>query len=254
MIPYGIDVSHHQNPTLATWELYGAGAGFCIARTSYGRFADELVMDHLTNARAVGMAVGIYHFFRISQPVWPQFETMRKQARLAGYGRPGDIVAALDIEGDVEPVKTPVAHEWAPKCEEFVELIRQEWGDCMVYITQRDFGMLGSPAWVLERPLWVAHYTTRPTPATPGDRPAVIWQHRVGPFVANGPGGIVKNQALLDQNRLLGELPLLQQKVPAADVERDDGVEDAIHEWVCAEQTNIHEIVDEERHAAMRES
>ena len=82
-----------------------------------------------------------------------------------------------------------------------------EFGEALVYLTQRDFARLGKPAWVLERPLWTAHYTTAAAPATPGNKPCAIWQRTVGPYNPDGPGGAIK-PLLLDQNVADGPLPL----------------------------------------------
>jgi hypothetical protein len=60
---------------------------------------------------------------------------------------------------------------------------------------------------VLERPLWVAHYTQASKPATPGNKPYAIWQRTVGPYNPDGPGGAIKPM-LLDQNVSDGPLPM----------------------------------------------
>jgi hypothetical protein len=86
-------------------------------------------------------------------------------------------------------------------------------GEAMAYVTQRDFGRLGKPEWLLERPLWEAHYTAAPAPATPGNKPWRIWQYRVGPYLPGGPGGAFAPM-LLDQNIADEPLPVCS-RVPA---------------------------------------
>jgi hypothetical protein len=116
----------------------------------------------------------------------------------------GDIIPALDIEDDLTAKLDP---SWSEKASAVIDGLMIEFGDAMVYITQRDFGRLGKPAWVLDRPLWVAHYTNAAAPATPGDKPFTIWQRRVGPFAPDGLGGAIKPM-LLDQNVCDVALPL----------------------------------------------
>jgi lysozyme len=205
---FGIDVSHHQSPAAQPWEKYAAGASFCICRTTYGTMRDRQVGEHMRRARAVGLQVGVYHFYRPTQPVPDQLAAFRAAASAAKYS-PGDIIPALDVERD--PLPKPgidVGPKWQEGVLAMLEAMIADFGDAMVYITQREFGMLGKPAWLLERPIWVAHYTGAAKPATPGNKAPLIWQHRVGPFDPNGPGGYDKANPLLDQNRAVGPLPL----------------------------------------------
>jgi hypothetical protein len=153
---------------------------------------------------------------------WDQLRAVAELVKLTD----GDLVPALDIELDPLPKPgSPVSKSWAPKCEELVGRIVETFGDALVYITQREFGLLGSPKWVLKRPLWVAHYTSAAQPLTPGNLPATIWQHRVGPFDPQGPGGYSKQHPDLDHNRGLKALPLIGQ-LPDAGLDdlRDAGV------------------------------
>lgn len=217
---YGIDVSHWQSPASLPWEKIAAGASFCICRTTYGTTRDRAVAEHMRRARAVGLQVGVYHFFRPSQPVADQLATFRAAAAAAKY-QPGDIIPALDVEADPVPKPgTPVSPGWQEGVRWMLDVMVSEFGDAMVYITQREFGMLGKPAWLLERPLWVANYTGAKAPATPGNMPWLLWQHRVGPFQANGPGGYDKARPLLDQNRASGALPMAK-RVPWALIQPD---------------------------------
>ncbi|RYZ01430.1 MAG: hypothetical protein EOO73_35625 [Myxococcales bacterium] len=210
MATFGIDLSHHQRAASQPWDKFEGKVDFVICRAAYGGLMrDREVIEHMRRARAIGAKVGLYQFFRPSQSVDRHWDELRAVADLVKLGE-GDIVPALDIEHD--PMPKPgqdVAPSWSPQCEELVSRIVQGFGDALVYITQREWRMLGKPQWLLERPLWVAHYTDRPTPATPNDAPATIWQHRVAPFDPHGPGGFDKKHPVLDQNRGLRDLPLI---------------------------------------------
>lgn len=248
MKPYGVDVSHHQAPASLPWAKFAESSGFCICRGSYGTMKDRVTAEHVKRARAAGLKVGLYHFFRPSQSVMDQLAVFRAQLQLAGIG-PGDIVPAIDVEADPFPKLTAVSPAWQGSVLQFVDQMVAEFGDCMVYITQREFGQLGAPAWLLTRPLWVAHYTGAAKPATPGNKPATIWQHRVAPYDPSGPGGYDKVSPVLDQNRLLGTLPLIADVVHVERVAlepsapppeaHDDGLEEALDRLYTSTQDDL---------------
>jgi len=201
---YAIDISHHQGKL--PWEKIAQSSKYCICRSTYGTMRDRRVEEHMRNAREHGIGVGVYHFYRSVQPVAQQLAVFRQVVSESGY-RIGDVVPALDIEADPLPKHTPVKPSWQASVKHFCDTMVREFGDCMIYITQREFVHLGSPEWILERPLWIAHYTASPRPATPGNREWTMWQHRVAPYDPNGPGGYSEKRPELDQNRVAVDLP-----------------------------------------------
>ena len=210
----GIDVSHYQStkaPGGMPWSLLAQTCRFAIVRATYGTFRDPSAVEHVRAARTVGMQIGLYHFFRVGQPITDQMAAFCAQALACGY-RVGDILPALDIEDD--PKVAQVSLSWDTAARAMADGLAANFGDVLLYITQRDFGRMGKPAWVLDRPLWTAHYTGAPKPATPGNKPCAIWQHRVGPYQADGQGGAFKPM-VLDQNRADSLLPLCT-RVPGA--------------------------------------
>lgn len=215
MTGYAIDVSHHQDPEALPWRRFEGHVDAVLVRACYGaELRDKHAHEHVRRARDIGAKVGLYMFFRNIHSVQKQFYLFRSVADSVGL-RESDIVPVIDIEHD--PIPKPgsdVSPSWSKPAQELCDRIRELYSDCMIYITQREWGMLGKPQWVLERPLWVAHYTHAVAPASPAGKPPVIWQHRVGPFVPNGPGGYDKSRPELDQNRILGPLPLITRKPP----------------------------------------
>jgi GH25 family lysozyme M1 (1,4-beta-N-acetylmuramidase) len=193
----GIDVSHFQRPEKLDYEGAAAEHAFLIARASYGEKPDATVVEHIRRARSVGLQVGAYHFFRQHQPLEAQLDTLLDQLEEAGIG-PGDIVPAIDLElndsGKDGPVDA-ILHN--TRGRELVELLSAHFGACMVYMSPGHYGAIGTPAWVLEHPVWVAHYGVD-APAWPWGA-WVMWQDRV----EAGHG-----MARLDFNRARGELPL----------------------------------------------
>lgn len=204
MLGYAIDVSHHQDPDALPWESFRGHVDAVMVRAAYGIRLDERARGHVQRARRIGAKVGLYLFFVHAQSESDQFVALQRAAESCGIGT-GDVVPALDIEDD----DGPVSPSWAPKCESIVEKIVDCFGDAIIYTTQRCFGMLGRPEWLLHRPLWVADWRDVSTPATPGGMPATLWQHRVGPFLPNGLAGYDKAHPELDQSRILQPLPLV---------------------------------------------
>lgn len=248
---YGIDLSHWQAPASLPWRQFEGTVDAVIVRATYGaELRDRSTAEHVRRAREIGAKVGLYTFFRPIHSVQKQVDLFRSVADAVGTVE-GDIVPALDIEADPFPAPgVPVAPAWSGPVYDFAERLRELYSDCIVYITQREWGQLGQPQWVLDRPLWVAHYTGASKPASPGDRTPFMWQHRVGPFVPNGPGGYDKAHPELDQNRILGPLPLIARKPSAATdvVEAQDSNDeswDELRERVALQQFDWHALLED---------
>jgi hypothetical protein len=213
MTRIALDLSHHQNPRTLPWDKFGKSVAAIIVRASYGaELRDREVVEHVRRARGINVFVGLYTFYRPHHPVQKQFDLFRSVADRVELGH-GDIVPCLDIEHDPLPKPgTPVSSAWAAPVQEYAQLLDEWFGaKCMPYITQREWGMLGKPSWILQedRPIWVAHYKTGDSPATPANRPWTLWQNYVGPFNPNPPGGYDKARPELDHNRINGDLPLI---------------------------------------------
>lgn len=198
-----IDVSHHQNPASLDWAgMRKAGCDGCIVRLTYGTVHDKRAAEHIKRARDAGMAIGAYHFARCSQGIGDQIDAFATAARLAGYGRPEDLIPTLDVEDDT--AARPITPANAEAFETMATLLDLGFGvkpSC--YITQRDWGRLGKPEFVLKLPLHVAHYAapSRIEPATPNGALWDIWQCSVRPFSIPVENGYDKERPLLDQNR-----------------------------------------------------
>lgn len=231
---FGLDLSHHQRSASVPWDELARVAKFAIVRLTYGTTRDREAAEHIRRARAVGLVVGAYHFFRPDQGTQEQLDAFRAAGTAADYGHHNDIVPALDFEDDT--AKRPITPADSPHAETLAHGLFMAFGVMpLVYITQRDWGRVGKPAWLLTHRLWVAHYAkpSRTEPATPDGRPWTMWQHRVGPIDPTGPSGYYE-PALYDQNRAR-ELPLLSTQVikpngvvsanGVADVDEDDATE-----------------------------
>lgn len=203
--------------------MRAAGCDGVIVRLTYGVAHDKRAAEHIKRARDAGMAVGAYHFARFVQPAGDQIDAFCMAARLAGYGKPEDLLPVLDVEDDTEA--RPIKPEHAPFFETCATLLELSFGHKpYCYITQRDWGRLNKPDWVLRHPLHVAHYAapSRIEPATPNGTDWCIWQNRVDDFAIPGPHGYDKNARLpLDQNRAK-RLHFLNGEVFTATLSRDE--------------------------------
>ncbi len=173
----GIDISHHQPPSLLRWDLLARDYAFCIARACYGTSADRHFARHIADARAAGLRVGAYMFFRQQQSVDAQLASFQAQMDLAHIAA-GDIVPALDLEYNDSGADGPVdaaAHN--AKGERIADVLATEYGDCLVYMSPSHYVTLGRPQWLERFSPWVAHYTAADEPSWPAYWPAwAVWQ------------------------------------------------------------------------------
>lgn len=204
----GIDLSHHQSPSGLPWDEIAQTCDFVMARATYGTSVDREVERHLSRARSLGKVVGLYHFFRASQPWEPQLEAFRTVAATVALG-PGDLIPALDIERD--PVPAPglgPSKEWSPTLRRFAEALARNFGGCLLYLTRADWAALGRPDWVRDHFLWAVHWRKQGEPRRPALEPAVpdgmhwtLHQYGVGRYDVAGGLQDARSPGVLDHDR-----------------------------------------------------
>jgi GH25 family lysozyme M1 (1,4-beta-N-acetylmuramidase) len=174
----GIDVSHHQDPHRIDYDAVAVEHRFVVARASYGVARDRHFSEHIRLARAAGLQVGAYHFFRQHQSTASQMSALLEQLEAAMI-RDGDIVPAVDLEYNESGKDGPVdAARHNSEGRELVELLSSKFGACLVYLSPAHYAAIERPLWVHEHPTWIAHHGVA-TPAWNGDW--AIWQDRVEP-------------------------------------------------------------------------
>jgi lysozyme len=198
----GVDVSKWQQPATTPYALLSRnGYSFVIARVAYGDRPDATFDDHVLRARSNGLAAGGYLFWRHEQDPEAQARAFRDTVSALDYG-PGWIVPALDLEWQLTGGKATAA-SMAPS-KRTAEMLREWYGDCLIYTTASFWTEIGKPEWWLDYPLWVAHYgVTETNVRTPGGKPWTIWQHASKPI-----DGLYA--AAIDQN-VARALPLVTQ-------------------------------------------
>lgn len=161
----GVDVSGWQVASKLNDALLGQDHRFLIARATYGTRPDKQFQAHVREARAAGLKVGAYHFYRQSQPVAAQLEAFLAALEQASFG-PGDIVPAIDLEtnqpnGDGKPNPNRFNEDGLAMALELESI----YGGSLVYFAPYFFHELGRPHWIVagagptgERHVWIADW------------------------------------------------------------------------------------------------
>jgi len=229
LILKGCDVSDWQSPSLVDWRSQDFG----IVKATDGKRPMKKTLAHVAEIRGAASPIphspgfadvytprscvlGLYHFLRADSPVQEQFEAFNKVAADASLLN-GDLLPCIDIEDypGYSLDRDPQGH--SERAREFAMLCREAFGGAILYIKAHDWRRLGKPGWVLEYPLWVAHYpaegSTRhlAAPAAIAGRSYRIWQRMVGPL-----GQVLqasKNPRAVDQNIATYPLPLIERGI-----------------------------------------
>lgn len=179
----GVDISAWQDPAGIDWVALSELCDFVCVRFTCGIRRDSRVEQHVELIRRHALCLDGYHFFRPHQPPAAQFEAFCAVDEAVGY-EPGDLCPWLDIEHDpgAPPEWRDVSSAWSPAAYELCRLLVERYGECLPYLNQADFLALGSPEWVIQRPIAVANWTDRPQPTTPQGATWSMWQHAVRPL------------------------------------------------------------------------
>ena len=201
----GIDVSSY-NGSIDWQAVKQAGVAFGICKVSEGEdWPDESWNKARVDAmRKAGVAVGVYHFLRpkAGRSGAVEMKYFMRQAKAAGWGKPGDIRPVIDFEVSVlSPVKSLVYVRQA------IDELKRLTGKAPIIYT-------GGPFWNeytngskdnFGCALWLAAYVKDPQqflPAAWKQANWTIWQHTA----TGGVAGVSSND--VDQN-VARFLPLL---------------------------------------------
>lgn len=173
MLPWGVDVSHHQG--VIDWQkVRNAGCQFAFIKATEGAtFKDRQFRRNRDEAGKNGIITGAYHFFRAGTSLEAQ---MNNFAKTIGEVHSGELSPVIDVEIPSQWSRFSVS-ERNDMIVEFIEGIRERLGrniDPFIYLSpsfaddvlKNDYRLAYSP-------LWLAHYTSRNSPRTP--RPWSTW-------------------------------------------------------------------------------
>jgi len=191
---FGIDLSKFQEGP--DWDrLIENQVRFAVMRATYGVKPDERVQQFWTSlqnaARRDQLAIGFYHFYRFGQAPEEQAE-----AFLAVTGDKTDTrmmpptVVMAENSYD-KPVANPAdAEAYLKDLSSFVGLVEQALGQSvMIMLSQRMIDVVGLPAELASRPLWIKDFDN-PVPRLPaGVTDYQLWQ--LGTAALPGIKGVV---------------------------------------------------------------
>ena len=201
----GIDVSTHQG-TIDWARVAAAGKRFVYARASAGSLtADGTYPSNRAGARAVGMAVGAYHY---ANPDGASNDALNEANWFLAHATPasGDLIPTLDIEvtnGLSTTDLTAWLQTWLARVTE-VTGVRP-----LIYTTPNFWKTsVADSDWFARNGysvLWVAHWTSAPAPTVPAGNWAgagwTFWQY-------SSTGTVPGISAAVDLDRFNGsELP-----------------------------------------------
>lgn len=205
---FGIDVSHHQDPASVDYkELRAHGTEFVYVRALYGILPDARAAGHLERARAEGMRVGLYAFFRPGIGWQDQLDAFVRAHSELGVGA-GDLAPTVDVEDDRNRSGSVIAKidkSWSAPVEHILEGLRLRYGAAILYGYESGLPLLGGLH--LRWPLWVAHYRGEHQHRWPRASVLLNWaihQYGVGPGLeprgeqwSAAPGALDRNYAQL---------------------------------------------------------
>lgn len=151
----GIDVSYYQGEI--DWDAVQAdGVSFAFIRVSDGRnHSDSQFARNLQEARRVGLRRGVYQFFRPDQDVNAQADLLINGIQVL---QQGDLPPVLDVEDDAGLSSAALQ----ARVKQWLDRVEAALGVKAIIYTGAYFWRdeIGDPAWALDYPLWVAHYTS----------------------------------------------------------------------------------------------
>lgn len=167
-ITEGIDVSHWQGPIDWT-SVAASGKRFAYMKASEGTtLVDTTYAGHRAAAKALGLLVGAYHFARPDRTpgdAMAEADYFLAMSQLVA----GDLLPVLDLEvnGGLAPTEL---QEWV---KGYLGRIYERTGARGVIYTSPSFwrNSMADTNWFAangHRTLWVAHWTSGPTPSVPG--------------------------------------------------------------------------------------
>ena len=181
-----IDISFYQNPDAIDYDLLASNVSGVILRFCYGTYKDIHVERHYAELSARGVPLGGYHYIIGNANIAQQaaaFDaaTAGKELKLGGW---------IDVED------TRAGTRLSRQNALDYAALQPDMG---VYTSKSAWAEIMGGAYLTNRKLWVAHYTSNPYPLLPqGWDSWWLWQ-----FTSSG--GIPGYAGNLDCNRFFGD-------------------------------------------------
>ncbi len=155
----GIDVSSHNGP-IDFDQVAESGIHFAMIKATEGAtFLDPSFSGNYRNAKAAGLKVGAYHFFRFETSGYMQALNLLNSVR----GLDLDLPLVIDIEEWGNPYTRPTA-TIRQEVREMAEILVSEGYGVMIY-TNKDGHSRYVEGYLDDLPLWICSFTDPPTSA-----------------------------------------------------------------------------------------
>lgn len=168
----GIDISHYQ-PTVDWKRAKATGlVDFCFLKASEGLGStDGSYNTHRNGAKAQGIPIAAYHFFRPDSDAGGQADWFLHKAQ----PRAGDIVPIIDFEAHGSTKSRGAQIAAALK---FLEVVEKAIGRLPIFYSYVSFiNELGNPQEFFKYPLWLANYGVKAPHLPPPWNEWQWWQY-----------------------------------------------------------------------------
>ena len=175
-MPRGIDVSKFQGNV--DWaKVKAAGFSFAFARAINdkppGNTADPKFARNFAGMRDNGIFRGAYYFLRPNRNVAAAANLF---ISIVGSLGEGDLPPVIDVEDDDGASAATILD----RVKQWIDIVEAGLNRQALIYTFTPFwrDKLGNSNRFADRPLWIAHFTTKPQPSFPSAFPNfTIWQH-----------------------------------------------------------------------------
>lgn len=200
---FGIDVSNH-NPSINWQAVKNAQVSFAFAKATEGKtFVDRSFTTNWSRMKDSGIIRGAYHFFRASKTAEEQVDNFLRV--VDPVLESGDLPPVVDLEA--WPKRT-VGKEWENTelakrlslARTWLEKIEEATAKKPIIYTSKSFWQeyMDDTKEFVDYPLWVANYTSRPSPSVPannwGGNGYTFWQHTDRATISGISGPVDRNR------------------------------------------------------------
>lgn len=181
-----IDISFYQAPSAIDYDLLAENVSGVILRACYGIWKDTAFDRHYAEFTARGVPCGAYHYIIGNQSIQAQADAFNVAVGLKDM----QLGCWIDVEDTREGTKL-----YRQQVLDYAALQP----DMGIYTSKNAWSVIMGGAYLTDRKLWVAHYTTNPYPLMPtGWDNWILWQHTSSGRLAGYAGN-------LDTNRFNGD-------------------------------------------------
>lgn len=203
----GIDVSHYQG-NIDFGKVKADGIDIVYIKATEGiTKVDQKVQQNYIDAKAAGLKIGFYHFFRGNTE-----EKAKQEAQfftnIIKYSQ-HDCKCMLDIETTQKLDKDTLSK----LAKVFIEEVKRLTGEDAVIYTYASFAENNLTDVLAEYPLWVAHYGVN----NPGDNP--IWDSWIG-FQYTSSGAVNGITGNVDMDEFTTDIFIGSASIPAKTISK----------------------------------